>query len=617
MALYFRHDSVRPHQKELMEDMHRAISANQIFMADAPTGLGKTDASLSAALGFALENGKTVFFLTPKISQHRIAMEVVNGIARRHSLSARAVDIVGRSHCCIDENLLALDNESFHTACGRKRQKQQCSFYENARGYGRVGEARAESRFRVMLEGYGSGRSHDELISLGRQRQCCPYEWLLKLAESSNVIIADYYHFMIPQIRDVFLMKTKKRIEDSIVIVDEAHNLASRIRGSLSRSINAFTFARVEREMRFLGLDAGPLEEEFAAWGAQMLGDAHESVVPMESFVSFIGRFGLAYAEAADRLQEAGEGFVEKAGRKSACLRMAAFMAQWPSEEDGCVRILKRRGKNIYLSIRLLDPSSATSILNHTAATVLMSGTLSPMEMHRDVLGLDQSRTVMRSYPSPFDPLKKVNIVAEGLTTRYSKRDLEGYTAIANKIDAVVARTPGGAALFFPSYEVMDNVLPLVLSRNLHVQRPGMKPPEIRQLIKDFKKGGVLCGVQGGSLAEGVDYPDGEIKTVVIIGVALEEMGVESRALIDYYEEKFGRGWDYGYLYPGTIKALQAAGRARRKESDRVAVVYMDERFKWSKYNWILDRRERTIVTGSPEEAVGRFWQKEIACSSR
>jgi DNA excision repair protein ERCC-2 len=95
---------------------------------------------------------------------------------------------------------------------------------------------------------------------------------------------------------------------------------------------------------------------------------------------------------------------------------------------------------------------------------------------------------------------------------------------------------------------------------------------------------------------------------VVIVGVALDEMGLESRALIDYYDERFGRGWDYGYLYPGTIKALQAAGRARRKESDRVAIVYMDERFKWSKYSWILSRDERTIVTGAPEAAVEDFW---------
>lgn len=608
MAFYFRHGSVRPHQKELMEDMHDAISSNQLFMANAPTGLGKTDAALSAALSYALENNKTVFFLTPKISQHKIAIDVVNGIAARHSLKLRAVDMIGRAHCCIDESLLQLDNESFHTACSRKRQKQQCIFFENARGYGRAGEAKAETRFRVMLESYGSGKGHHELVAAGRQKQCCPYEWLLRLAELSNVIVADYYHFMVPQVRDVFLMKIKKRVEDSVVIVDEAHNLAPRIRSSMSRGVNSFTFARMAKEMRHVGLDAGPVAEEFSKWGFETLGHGKEKVIGMEDFLSFIGRFGLGYDEAVKRLEETGLAFVEKTNRKSACLRLARFMLEWLSDDPGCVRIMKRSGDCVYLSRKMLDPSAATGILNHAAASVLMSGTLMPMEMHRDVLGLDKERTVMRSYPSPFDPENAVNIITENLTTRYSKRDLEGYMAIAGKLDAIISRTPGGTAVFFPSYEVMGKVLPHVLSRNLHLQRPGMKPADVRTLIKDFKKGGILCGVQGGSLSEGVDYPDGEIRTVVIVGVALEEMGAESRALINYYDGKFGRGWDYGYLYPGTIKALQAAGRARRKEGDRVAVVYMDERFRWGKYNWILNRDEKVVVTDRPEDEVGRFW---------
>ncbi|MEW6035584.1 MAG: ATP-dependent DNA helicase [Candidatus Micrarchaeota archaeon] len=611
MALYFRHPSVRPHQKELMEDMHRAISFGCTFMAHAPTGLGKTDASLAAAISNALEESRTVFFLTPKISQHKIAMDVVRGIAGKYSLPIRAVDMVGRSHCCIDETLAGLDNESFQAACQRKRQKAECQFFGNAKGYGRAQEAKAEAKFKVVLEGYGTGRSHHELIRMGREQLSCPYEWLLKLASASNVIIADYHHIMSPHIRDIFLMKIKKRVEDSIIIVDEAHNLAPRVRSSLSRTVSSFIFARMAKEMRFLGLDAGPVEEEFASWSEGLLGKSRERVVSAVDFEEFIGRFGLGMEEAVARLEQSGEAFVEKTGRKSACLRLARFLAEWNDGADrSCVRILSRRGVNFFLSRKVLDPSVGTAILNQCASAVLMSGSLLPMEMHRDVLGLDRERTVMRSYPSPFDPSSVVNVITENLTTRYSKRDAEGYAAIAGKLDAIVSKTPGGTAVFFPSYEVQNHVLPLMLSRNLHVQRPQMRPHEIRQMLRDFDSGGVLCGVQGGSLSEGVDYADGQIKSVVIVGVALDEMGLESRALIDYYDERFGRGWDYGYLYPGTIKALQAAGRARRKESDRVAIVYMDERFKWSKYSWILSRDERTIVTGAPEAAVEEFWAK-------
>ncbi len=627
MSLYFRHRSPRPFQKELMWDVFDAVSNRMVLLANAKTGMGKTDAVLSSAITYARENSLSVFFLTPKISQHKIALDVVRGLAEKYSLPIRAVDMVGRAHCCIDPSMEGLDSEGLLTSCIRKRQRGDCAYYGNARGFNRYEESRAEERFRVLLEGYGSAKSHHEMISLGRESACCPYEWLLRLAAVSDVVVADYHHIMVPNIRDIFLMKIKKRIEDSIIIVDEAHNLASRVRDSMSRGINTFLFARMAKEMRYLGQDAGPVEEEFRAWSSEMLSKAvpekdggrkpDETVVRAGDFHSFIGRFGLTVEEAASRLEDAGVSYVEKTGRKSACLRLASFLADWGGGEDGgpdsddCVRILREERGQFFLSKRMLDPSRATRILNDAASAILMSGTLVPLEMHRDILGLDKERTVMKSYPSPFDSSGVVNIIAEDVTTRYTRRDVEGYTSIASKLDAVIASTPGGTAVFFPSYQVMDNVLPLMRSDGLLVQKPGMKPHEIRTMLRDFRDGGVLAGVQGGSLSEGVDYCEGEIKTVVIVGVALEEMGIESRALIDYYEGKFGRGWDYGYLYPGTVKALQAAGRARRKESDRVAIVYMDERFKWKKYNWILDRKERVVVTGSPEDVVGEFWKNE------
>lgn len=609
MAIYFRHETIRPSQKELMEDMYDAISNQQNLMAQAPTGLGKTDAVLSAAITAAMENDLSVFFLTPKISQHKIAMDVVNGIAKKHDLPIRGVDMVGRSHCCIDENLQKLDHDSFQTSCSKKMKEKQCIYYVNAKGGGRIQEARANMKFRKMLESYGTGQPHHTLIQMAQEKACCPYEWLIKLAERSNVIIADYYHLMTPYIREVFLMKVKKRLEDSVIIIDEAHNLGPRIRNSLSTGISNFTLMRMAREMEMMGLDAGPVEEEFQKWADEILGEKKECTIAAFEFSFFIERFGLSIEDAIERLVDVGLKYVEKTNKKCACLKLAKFMGDWKSDDYECVRILKRKDGRIFLSKRLLDPSPATRVLNQCASSILMSGTLLPLEMHRDVLGLDKERTIMKTYPSPFDSENVVNIITENLTTRYSRRDPQEYAAIAYNLDRIADQTPGGTAVFFPSYGVMENVLPMMKSASLHVQQPGMKPKEIRTLIEDFKKGGVLCGVQGGSLGEGVDYNEGEIKTAVIVGVALEEMDVETRALIDYYDEKFGRGWDYGYLYPGTIKALQAAGRGRRKETDRVAVVYMDERFRWNKYNWILNKEERILITNRPDEEVGAFWE--------
>ncbi len=610
--VFFRHERIRPSQKELMDDIYDAICKGENFMAQAPTGLGKTDAALSAAITAAAENNLNVFFLTPKISQHRIAMEVANGIAKKHGLPLRSVDIVGRSHCCIEPALSKLDGDSFHTSCSKKIRNQQCIYYSNSKGHSRMQEAVANRNFKVLLNSFGSGKTHDELISLGKKASCCPYEWLIKLAECSNVVIADYHHLMMPSVRDIFLMKIKKRIDDSIIIIDEAHNLAQRVRSSLSRSISNLTFLRVHKEMQYISLDAGPLEQEFLKWAKELLDDRSEMTIAAFEFDFFIQKFGITMDEAIERLGDAGLQYVEKTNKKSACLSLAKFMAEWKNDHYECVRILKKKGDDFFLSKRLLDPAPATRVLNQCHSSILMSGTLLPLEMHRDILGLDKERTKMKEYSSPFNPENVVNIITDNHTTKFTKRNRESFMAMGKSIDSIIGKTPGGVALFFPSYGVMDSVIPHISSQ-VHRQEPGMKPADIRQMIAKFSKGGVLCGVQGGSLSEGVDFSKGEIKTTIIVGVALEEMDVETRALIDYYEEKFGRGWDYGYIFPGTIKALQAAGRGRRKEEDRVAIVYMDERFRWNKYNWILNKEEPIVVTDKPELVVEQFWGDDYA----
>jgi len=606
---FFRHPSPRAHQKELMEDTYEAISSGKILLANAATGCGKTDSALSAAITYAHETDLTIFFLTPKISQHKIAVDVVNGIAAKHKLGIRAVDLIGRRYACIDPVLSDLDQDAFYQSCEKKRKNESCVFYGNARGYGKIQELRANMQFKKMLENYGAARTHQDVVSLGEQTGCCPYEWLIKLAGASNVIIADYYHFMIPEIRDILLLKTKKKLENSIVIVDEAHNLARRVREHLSSSISSYVFRRAEKEMRFLGAEILPLEQRFSEWAKERLGKADEKLVSTLGFENLILDFGMEPLLLAKYFEDLGTGFVDRTNRKSACLRISKFIAGWKNDEGGVVRILRRKGEWSGLSKRFLDPSVSTSVLNNCHSSILMSGTLLPLGMHRDILGLGEENTMMRSYPSPFDRENSMHIITENHTTRYSQRGAKSYAAMADQIDKIIGSTPGGTAVFFPSYAVQNAVLPFVKSNNLHIQHESASPSEIAELLRRFGNGGVLVGVQGGSMSEGVDYCNQEIKTAIIVGVALEEMGLEVQALIDYYDEKFSKGWEYGYMWPAVVKAMQAAGRGIRKETDRCAVVYMDERFAWKNYKSVFDSGTRFIMTSEPDKYVREFWK--------
>ncbi|MEM4272072.1 MAG: ATP-dependent DNA helicase [Candidatus Bilamarchaeaceae archaeon] len=609
--VYFRHEQVRKEQDALIRDAYEAIECGKHLIAHAPVGMGKSDALLSPAISYALEHNQTVFFLTPKISQHKIALSVAKGLAQKYKLPIRAVDLIGRRHACIDPVLSDADHESFYTTCERKRKKEQCQFYKNAKGFSRLEEAKAELLFKKVLDGYGSGKSHDEIIQLGKEKEACPYEWLIKLASTSNVIIADYYHMMLPQIRDILLLKTKKNMSNSIIIVDEAHNLSKRVRDQLSTSTNTMLLRKLDKEYHFLGMKTN-FESKFNSWAKGMLGKCDEKVVSQEAFLPAISNQEFSPLELADHLLSAGTTFIEATGKKSYCMRFSSFLERWLDEKDKTpsVRILKRKGQYYYLSKKALDPSGATSKLNEAHSALLTSGTLLPLEMHRDVLGLDPKRTMMKQYASPFPEENRVNILLEGFTTKYSRRDPGEYTKIAEMLDKIIASTPGGTALFFPSYVVMNAVLPFLKSAPLLVQKEKMKPSEIGELLKEFRTRGTLCCVQGGSLAEGVDYAHEEIKTAVIIGIALEEMNLEIEALIEHFDSKFGRGWDYGYLYPAVIKAVQSAGRAIRKESDRAVLIYMDDRFRWKNYRPLLPKEERFISTSDPIPYIENFWKK-------
>lgn len=609
--IYFRHSQVRKHQNELVDDVYSAVSNREHLVAHAPTGSGKSDATISAALTYALANNLTVFFLTPKISQHRIAIDVVKGIAEKHSIAAKAVDMVGRRYACIDPSLADLDQEGFYFSCEKKRKTETCEYYGNAKGYSRIEESKANHVFEKLMQNYGAAKTHSELIALGERSSCCPYEWMLKTASVANVIVADYYHLMIPQVRDIFLMKIKKKIENSIIIVDEAHNLAKRVRDHLSSTLNSFMLSRAEKELRLTGGDNMQLHSEFNSWGKEILKNSKETLVSKENLLDFVSTYNTPIDEFALSMEQVGNDFIERTNKKSACMKISSFMKTWLKEEKGVLRVLRRTGEHYSLVKKYLDPSVVTSYLNNAHSVILMSGTLLPLEMHRDVIGLDQFRTKLKKYPSPFDKSNSLNIIVEGVTTRYSKRSHELYLDIAKRIDKIVEVSPDGVALFFPSYRVMNSIIVLLSNkRKLLIQSENMKPSEVADLIRRFKGGGILCGVQGGSLSEGVDFSNEEIKTAIIIGIALEEPSLETTALIDYYQEKYGKGWEYGYTYPAVIKALQAAGRGIRKETDRAAIVFMDERFNWKNYKSILDDGRTFITTSEPEKYVKYFWSK-------
>ena len=94
----------RPGQLEMIQDGIKALAREGFHLAAAPTGIGKTAASLAAALEVASQSSqkKTVFFLDLKANttSHRRRHGSTNQQpAQGRMMPVRLVDMVGQAGC--------------------------------------------------------------------------------------------------------------------------------------------------------------------------------------------------------------------------------------------------------------------------------------------------------------------------------------------------------------------------------------------------------------------------------------------------------------------------------------------------------------------------------------
>ena len=126
---FLAHESPRPGQLEMIQDGIDALEKGNFHLAAAPTGIGKTAASLAAALQVASlhPQKKTVFFLTSRQTQHRIVVDTVRRINQRRKgmIPVRLVDMVGQAGMCVQP----FAKESplvFSLLCSQARKTRSC-----------------------------------------------------------------------------------------------------------------------------------------------------------------------------------------------------------------------------------------------------------------------------------------------------------------------------------------------------------------------------------------------------------------------------------------------------------------------------------------------------------
>lgn len=613
--MLFPFEKVREGQKELMEDVMKCLENRINLIANAPSGVGKTAATLAPSLDYSLRNRKTVFFLTPKHSQHKIVIDTVRKIREKFNIDILAVDIIGKKWLCQVSGIDFLTTQDFNEYCLALKKNERCIFYNNTREKGELSERACE----ILEEIISSQTLHaEELKSLCKN--LCPYEIALEVAKKANLIVCDYYHIF-SWIRETLFARTKKYIEDSIIIVDEAHNLPDRIRSILSAKLTNRIIRNAIKEASKFGFKdiretIYKIEEIITNLAKKC--DDEEFFISKDDFLGELKNIDDYYKIIEDLEIAAIE--VREERKRSFIGSIARFLEMWENESDGYARILKKEKEGdetkISLNYICLDPRILSKDIMIAHSIILISGTLMPMHMYKDLLGFGEN-TICKSYKSSFPKENRLNIIIPDVTTEFKKRNEENLRKISDYIVDISSIVDGNIATFFPSYELRDKIYYLIKEklrgREIFIEVQNSSKEEKMKLFNGFMNSSraILLGTQSGSFSEGVDFFGGVLKCVIIVGLSLSQPNLETKALIDYYDKKFGRGKEYGYIYPAIHRALQSAGRCIRKESDYGVAIFMDKRFLWKNYRLAFPSDIEFKITTNPKNLIEDFFKSK------
>lgn len=589
----FPYSSIRDVQSELIQTIEKVLGEEKDLVVHAPTGLGKTAAALAPCIRYAMENDKVVFFLTSRHTQHQIAIDTVQDIKKKHGINVITSDVIGKKWMCAQPAVEQLYSGEFAEFCRNLRENDKCEFYTNTKKGTQVQMA-AKKVLGDMIR--TSPKHTEQLIEEAKEKRLCPYEMAMLLASKAHVVIADYFYIFNESIRNSMLKRMDKDLKDAIVIVDEGHNLPGRIRDLATQRLTSMMLKRGITEAKKLSYHEAVEKlarlQDILLHLSRELRPGQEVLVPKKELVKRAEEIS-DYEELVSDLELVAE-TARETRKQSYVGSIASFLAGWPGRDEGFARILSMQESKgnalITLSYRCLDPSVISrDVLEQAQSTILMSGTLTPTSMYRDLLGFEDAEEA--TFSSPFDNDNRLNLVVPYTSTRYNTRSQEQYKRIASVCAGIVNAVPGNSLLFFPSYKLRDEIrepFSTLSEKTVIMEDKGLTKKDKADMLMRFKSysktGAAMLAVASGSFGEGIDLPGDLLKAVIVVGLPLQHPDLETKSLIQYFDSKFGKGWDYGYVFPAFNRVLQSAGRCIRSETDRGVIVFLDERYIYPNY---------------------------------
>jgi len=569
-----------PQQVDFMEDVELIVGGGGVLIAEACNGFGKTASALSALLG----RGKQIVYATRTHEQVRQVLSEMKRINTKSGEGFTAVNLASRGHLCLNPECRGLPNREAQELCHALRAEDACPY---------------ESEIQSPPRGLPEVMSPEALMRAGRRRSICPYFLARRLAKGCSLVVAPYPYVFDPQIR----ASVGLDLEGRLLVLDEGHNIDKVGQDVLSDTLSERALGAASEELRSIRVPSthmGRLMEHLKGETSERprlkSGEALERDLELalgSDLTMFVERYAGAVEKIKALKMQAGDPPVSYLNGVLGFLELLNT-----SRKESYVAVYRRNyyGADV-LEYRCLDPSLAVMpVVEAASGTVIMSGTLSPLELFAEVVGLEGAE--MRSY-RPIQGPENVGMVIDGrVTTTYRERGEEMILSIGRAMASGLERVPNGALVFFPQRGFMDRCLDAwgvkgvieVRGGRLHLGgKPlfteGRDAQDNRSVVARYKRaavtpgGAVLCCVFRGRNSEGSNFPDEQARGIFLVGVPYANYGDPLvRAQMGYFNRRsrgMGQRW---YTMDAFRAANQAIGRGIRGRND------------WCHY-WLLDRR--------------------------
>ena len=565
-ALPFPFAAYREGQRKFAANVYVALRDKKRLFAQAPTGIGKTMAALYPALR-AIGEGKCqrAVFLAARTTGRRSALDAM-ALLTHAGADAMTAEITAKDKIC--------------PMPVRDCRPEVCPM---AKGF--------YDRLPTALEEGLTLRTLDraQIAQLAQKHAVCPFELSLELAMLSDVVVCDYNYVFDPLVAMDRLVQSPG---GACLLVDEAHQLAPRVRDAYSAEISMDTLKELRRSAgKQLGRKGGLYR---ALTGAIR---ALKEIAAAESFSS-LAQPPEALTKAMERVREsAGEQLALGAGAIAAdSFSLAAGYLFAAGRFDARYALLAS-GDEKHAKVELVLLSAADEILaatRHARGTVYFSATLAPFDATKTMLGSEEGDACL-FLPSPFDPAQLSARIAP-IDIRYASRE-KTAPDVAGTILRHLNDHAGNTMVFFPSYAYMHRIYEILLgmegSPEISREARGMTEEEKNAILEGFDGGErvILFAVLGGAFSEGIDLPGDRLKNVIIVSTGLPQPDERLRAMQSYYDSIGEDGFYLCMTLPGMIRVIQAAGRLIRTTSDTGTLLLIDSRF--------LYKSVQTLLTGT------------------